>query len=522
MSSFSKCIPVVDLFSGPGGLGEGFASLDQGRAFQIMLSAEMDPAAYATLRLRSYFRLLQRSGVSRNGYYDFCNGHAEKPWSGSLSQDFWDEAETEALNITLGTEDGDRELFKAIDSRIPPGTDCVLIGGPPCQAYSLVGRARNRGNPGYRAEDDHRHFLYREYLRVISRRRPAVFVMENVKGILSSRVGGRRIFHDILEDLASPSIRMGTDSARDLHYRIYSLSTDASFSSEMDVFDISPNDFVIQAEDYGIPQARHRVILLGVRSDITKKPGKLTKCRHPVTLWDAIGDLPEIRSRISGKGDGESLWVGAVRECLGEMGMSARMLGDSSFGEYLREMSARIVELPVGANRLQGAMQRERSITSHFLQQVIDPNLEVILNHESRGHMREDLKRYAFAACFAEHHGRSPKGYQEFNLPGLAPRHANWETGLFADRFRVQLRDAPSTTITSHISKDGHYYIHPDPKQCRSLTVREAARLQTFPDNYYFLGNRTQQYHQVGNAVPPALSKKIAGLVVDVLSSTHL
>lgn len=513
MLPLSKCIPVVDLFSGPGGLGEGFASLDQGKAFRIMLSAEMDPAAYETLRLRSYFRLLQQAGVNRNAYYDFCNGHAEKPWSGSLSKDFWDEAETEALNITLGTKGGDQALFSAIDNRLKSGTDCVLIGGPPCQAYSLAGRSRNRGNPDYRPEDDHRHFLYREYLRVISRIRPAVFVMENVKGILSSRVGGRRIFHDILADLASPSVRMGPDGGRDLHYRIYSLSTDASFSSEMDVLDISPNDFVIRTEDYGIPQARHRVILLGVRSDITKMPGKLPKCGNPVTLWDAIGDLPEIRSRISGKGDSESLWVETVRDYLVEMGMSAGMLGDSSFGAYLREMGACIVGLPVGANRLQGPMQRGSSTTSRFLQQVIDPNLDVILNHESRSHMRGDLKRYAFAACFAERQRRSPKGYQEFNLPGLAPRHANWETGNFADRFRVQLRDAPSTTITSHISKDGHYYIHPDPKQCRSLTVREAARLQTFPDNYYFLGNRTQQYHQVGNAVPPALSKMIASIV---------
>jgi DNA (cytosine-5)-methyltransferase 1 len=520
MSSFSKCIPVVDLFSGPGGLGEGFASLDQSRAFRIMLSAEMDPAAYETLRLRSYFRLLQQAGVSRDAYYDFCNGHSEKPWSGSLSQDFWDEAGTEALNITLGTEDGDRELFRAIDSRIMRGPDCILIGGPPCQAYSLAGRARNRGNPDYRPEDDQRHFLYREYLHVISRTRPAVFVMENVKGILSSRVGGRLIFHDILADLASPSVRMGTDGARDLRYRIYSLSTDASFSSEMDVFDVCPNDYVIQAEDYGIPQARHRVILLGVRSDINKAPGKLRKLGYPVTLWDAIGDLPEIRSRISGKGDSGSLWVETVRDCLREMSMSAGMLGDSSFGTYLRDIGTRIVELSVGANRLQGEMQGDRSTTSHFLQQVIDPNLEVILNHESRSHMRGDLKRYAFAACFAEREGRSPKGHKEFNLPGLAPRHANWETGHFPDRFRVQLRDAPSTTITSHISKDGHYYIHPDPLQCRSLTVREAARLQTFPDNYYFLGNRTQQYHQVGNAVPPALSKMIADIVFDILNPT--
>jgi DNA (cytosine-5)-methyltransferase 1 len=520
MSPFSKCIPVVDLFSGPGGLAEGFASLQQGNAFRVMLSAEMDTAAHKTLRLRSYFRLLHHSGVSRNAYYDFCNGHAKEPWAGNLTRDLWEESDKEALNITLGTEDGDRALFSEIDHRIQPGDDCVLIGGPPCQAYSFAGRSRNRGKPEYRPEDDHRHFLYREYLRVISRTRPAVFVMENVKGILSSRVAGRRIFHDILSDLASPSGEFSTHSTNDLHYRIYSLSTGACFSSGMDVSDISPNDFVIRAEDHGIPQARHRVILLGVRSDINKVPAALPRYGRPVTVWEAIGDLPEIRSQISGKGDSVSLWVEAVSEYLREMGISAGMQDDSTFEAYLREMSARIVGLPLGANRLRGATHRGIATTSQFLQQVIDPNLEVILNHESRSHMREDLKRYAFAACFAEREGRSPKGHQEFNLPGLAPRHANWETGNFADRFRVQLRDAPSTTITSHISKDGHYYIHPEPRQCRSLTVREAARLQTFPDNYYFQGNRTQQYHQVGNAVPPLLARLIALAVLNLFTGS--
>jgi len=144
------------------------------------------------------------------------------------------------------------------------------------------------------------------------------------------------------------------------------------------------------------------------------------------------------------------------------------------------------------------------------------PELRCIAQHETRGHMASDLGRYLFAAAFGQTHGYSPKA-ADFPL-ALSPDHRNWHSGVFNDRFRVQLADEASTTVTSHISKDGHYFIHPDPMQCRSLTVREAARLQTFPDDYLFLGNRTQQYVQVGNAVPPFLARQIAALMLSMLN----
>lgn len=139
--------------------------------------------------------------------------------------------------------------------------------------------------------------------------------------------------------------------------------------------------------------------------------------------------------------------------------------------------------------------------------------------------MSKDLCRYVYAACFAQVHGRSP-ALQHFPTD-LLPDHASVDSALaeggnFSDRFRVQLADRPCTTIVSHIHKDGHYYIHPDPMQCRSLTVREAARLQAFPDNYFFCGPRTAQYIQVGNAVPPLLAKQIGGIVLDALEQAGM
>ncbi len=141
---------------------------------------------------------------------------------------------------------------------------------------------------------------------------------------------------------------------------------------------------------------------------------------------------------------------------------------------------------------------------------------DYVLNHEARGHIKGDLHRYLYYSTFAKIEKVSPNSG---NLPkALWPSHKNFGSGKFADRFRVQLADNQGTTVTCHISKDGHYFIHYDPNQCRSLTVREAARIQTFPDNYYFVGNRTQQYVQVGNAVPPYLASLISEIVHKLIS----
>ncbi|SCZ19794.1 MULTISPECIES: DNA cytosine methyltransferase [Pseudomonas] len=512
-------LQVVDLFAGPGGLGEGFSSLNEGRSFQVIVSAEMDSNARSTLRLRAFYRALrERNPEALSDYYNYCeSSEVSQPWS-ERSRAQWIEADNEARQIRLGSPEGNAELDYILEKKLDTSRPWVLIGGPPCQAYSIVGRARNKGNSEYKAEDDQRHFLYREYLRIIQSKRPAIFVMENVKGILSSQVGGKKIFPQILRDLADPDLALGIVGSNKPKYKICSLVSEDVYESGTDPLSLNLNNFVIKSEDYGIPQNRHRVILVGVSEEFSGQlNGFKLKAKSSPSVSQMIKGLPKLRSTLSRGGDTADLWCGEVISHLDDLYRTLVMKGV----DPLLEKKIKIVRNSfAGARYTNGALRLSKGIESG--QEFEDPSLEkwfndkklnVWLNHEARGHMTSDLKRYLYASIFADAHKASPKGHKEFNLPGLAPDHKNWETGKFSDRFRVQVRDKTSSTITSHISKDGHYFIHYDPHQCRSLTVREAARLQTFPDNYFFLGNRTQQFHQVGNAVPPLLAQQIAEVV---------
>lgn len=513
---------IIDLFAGPGGLGEGFSSLDDGETFKIVVSAEMEASAHQTLRLRAYFRLLKKKGEEAlKDYYDFCNGLTSEPFS-EHTRELWDESGREAQQLTLGNENDNSVLHKIIgNNNISSSIPWVLIGGPPCQAYSLVGRSRNLGKTEYKPEEDPRHYLYKEYLSIIQKYKPAVFVMENVKGILSSKVNGEKIFHNILNDLCNPDKSLGQPDSG-YKYRIHSLVTPAYFEAGMDAKSFNAKDFVIRAEDYGIPQARHRVILLGIRSDHIVTPQQLTKQIDKVSVEDVIGSLPKLRSKLSKEEDDLDSWNKLISSHLNELYQEASQSLDLvKLAKIISDCRENLLtDLGVGSYRLPmntSDYDKKKSVDSELNNWLEDPNLRVWLNNETRGHMGSDLKRYAYASLFSKAYERSPKGHEEFSLPGLAPNHLNWETGKFSDRFRVQLANRPATTVTSHISKDGHYFIHPDAAQCRSLTVREAARIQTFPDNYFFQGNRTQQYHQVGNAVPPLLAYKISEIVKGVL-----
>jgi DNA (cytosine-5)-methyltransferase 1 len=298
---------------------------------------------------------------------------------------------------------------------------------------------------------------------------------------------------------------------------------------------LEPKDYVIQAEEYGIPQNRHRVILFGVRSDVAartealvKKPGRflLDKVTHPVSVDQALAGLPPLRSKLSSGPDSDEMWLKAVGESpLGLVGWT------DPIRARIADSMARYIKLAVrhhssGASFVPTKIDFGDDIPKGLKRWYLDPRLEGVLQHQSRSHMRTDLRRYMFASCYAKTEGVSPR-LRDFP-PRLLPDHDNVKAKVgeeekaipFADRFRVQLGSEPAFTVVSHISKDGHYYIHPDPSQCRSLTVREAARLQTFPDNYFFEGTRTEQYWQIGNAVPPLLARKIALVVADFMKAS--
>ncbi|MFY1707157.1 DNA cytosine methyltransferase [Tritonibacter scottomollicae] len=497
-------IGIIDLFAGPGGLAEGFSSVkkaDGSRAMKVELSIEKEAVEVRTLQLRTFLRGFEHGFPQE--YYEALNSGSNLPDWAELYPRRWEAACQEARQIELGSPQAFEEIepiLKSTRERYHGHT--VLIGGPPCQAYSLAGRSRNRGKVGYVAEDDHRHFLYREYVRILDALNPAAFVMENVKGMLSSKVGGGEIFQRVLDDL-----RNAGDG-----YQLMPLA------AERHGGEINARDFVVRAEEHGVPQARHRVFIVGLRNDLMP-PAGAQPLLQPVTASDSwtsvsevISDMPRIRSGLSRQPDDAALWQ---RQILDQAGL---IRAASDVDAKIRQAARRLLDGEAvfpsqrKATRSFGIRGEGKTDLERWLR---DPNLARIQDHDTRSHIPGDLGRYLFAALYGAEHGSSPKLSQ---FPeALQPQHRNRASGAFADRFRVQVESRPSSTVTSHISKDGHYFIHPDPAQARSLTVREAARLQTFPDNYHFCGNRTRKYHQVGNAVPPYLAFKIGEVIRDLI-----
>ena len=538
MKADEGSVPVIDLFAGPGGLGEGFSSVEDSTGdcfYRLALSIEKDDFAVRTLRLRSFFRSFDHPP---SAYYDFLKV-PPKFQLAAMAQLFkaYPEAarksESEVMQATLGRTRW-RTVFGAIDSALAglkPQAPWVLIGGPPCQAYSMVGRARMTGKKETR-ERARLHRLYRHYLQILDRYKPPVFVMENVKGLLSAKVDGQPIFQRILKHLEGPHPSGVTYEAVPLV-----VSQRETWKSQMDLWDSSPEErvrdhrsFLIRAEDFGIPQARHRVIVLGIEQGLFERvrenlPGLIESVESRIGVSRVISDLPRLRSGLSKASDSDETWRATIGKVRHASWLSwLRRHDESELADRIIATVDAILEETPRLNRGSNFINR-LCVPDYRPDWFSDSRLPGTINHESRSHIESDLSRYLFAACYAQLKRRSAK-LQDFPTD-LLPEHANLstalESGLFNDRFRVQIerdgegRDVPGRTVTSHISRDGHSFIHFDPTQSRSLTVREGARIQTFPDNYAFLGPRTEQYRQVGNAVPPLLACQIAETVAKIV-----
>jgi DNA (cytosine-5)-methyltransferase 1 len=442
---------AVDLFAGCGGISEGFVNA----GFRVAAFLECDHHAVETLRTRAAFHGLRE--LNRLPWY--ARYFREEISREALFQKFpgvADDVEASVIEREFG-EDRYIDIICAIRNALKlQGVDKVnvLIGGPPCQAYSLVGRSRDPN----RMENDGRHFLYEHYLHVLEDLRPDFFVLENVPGLLSAKTGGQDMFQKMLADFAAiePAYEVAPS------YSEYSQK---------------PRDHLVNSSWYGVPQTRVRVILIGYRRALARTHPKIkavfkqllaNKCRVVLTVTDAIGDLPELNP-----GDGKDGW----------------------FGSYE----------PKSLTKYQSWAHRQSA---------------GVCNHKARTHMPSDLDRYRF---FIDHHLNGNQRATLHDLlderPDLTPQHDHLDK--FIDRFKVQLWNRPSATVMAHIAKDGHYYIHPDVHQCRSFTVREAARCQSFPDNFRFEGPRTEQFKQVGNAVPPRMAQAIAKVLLQELKEIY-
>ena len=405
---------IIDLFSGAGGLTEGF----RGSNFNILGHVEKDASASKTLMLREVYHYL-KSQKNLSIYKSFMDREI------SLEELFF-KVPKKVLDKTINLEINDQNLsniFNYFDNFL--GNVDGIIGGPPCQAYSTIGRARNAG----KKDSDGRIYLYKYYIKFLKRYNPKFFVFENVKGLLR--------FKDSTGEKLLPKMEMEF--------------LEAGYSIEYKI---------LNTKDFGVPQSRERLIIFGVQ----KKYKGVTN-----NFFEQLEELvePEV----------------SVRSAFKDL-------------PFLTSGEENNFYLPIS----------NEYIVKYFRQ---DDNLPLTQNI-SRKNNSNDLKIYRLVAK-AKSRGKNLK-YDELDTTLQTHRH----TDKFLDRFKALSWDSPSHTIVAHIAKDGHHYIHPDIKQNRSITVREAARLQGFPDSYYFLDSRTSAFTQIGNAVPPIFSRKVAEAIVNL------
>lgn len=406
----------LDLFAGAGDLSEGFIQ----SSYNPVVHVEMDEAACYTLKTRlAYHWLKKHNQMDKYDQY----------LSGKISRDeLYKLIPPEVLDSVLNEKIDAASLpkiFTIIDRQLKGKQLDFIIGGPPCQAYSLVGRSRDKNG----MKGDERNYLYMFYAQFLERYQPKFFVFENVTGLLSARdQEGQKYF----------------DKMKSLFEKI-------GYTTEYSVIDTS---------DHGVPQARKRVILVGKLNGECGFYPQLEKSQNKVSVNEVLKDLPYLNA-----GEGSHL---------------LQKLESISFEDYLYQADIR------------------------------DPYEHAVTWHQTRPHSHQDLEIYRRVV---EYWNQEKQRLDYNQLPEHLKTHTNRKS--FTDRFKVVAEDIPSHTVVAHISKDGHYYIHPDIAQNRSLSVREAARLQTFPDSYYFESvsgkpSRTAAFKQIGNAVPVLLAKKIA------------
>ena len=434
---------IIDLFSGAGGLTEGFLS----EGYKFVAHIEKEYWACETLKTRiMYYYLKEKKDLEMyNKYLLSSDNYKNIDENRKIVFKKYPELEEILKKTVLNKKFGDakkdaeatniKEIFKLIDTSMEYLKEKkidLIIGGPPCQAYSIIGRSRMKE----KVKEDERNYLFYYYRDIVKKYKPKMFIFENVPGIFTAQDG--KIFDEISQefDKVGYKLKVGNNEKKEENLQ--------------------------EAVNYSVYQTRKRVIIFGVRKDLNYDYPDFTKYAEKfdeeINTKNAILDLNSLK-------DGE----GYDRKVVGY-----KNLPQSRYEEYLRKDS-------IG-----------------------------ILNHRARKLNSRDKKIYQLAI---EKSTKNEKLYYD-ELPKNLKTHKNEKS--FSDRFKVHgMYDVPHT-IVAHISKDGHYNIHPDIKQCRALTVREAARIQSFPDNYLFEGPRTAQYVQVGNAVPPLLSKAIARALKDI------
>ncbi|MBP6237481.1 MAG: DNA cytosine methyltransferase [Saprospiraceae bacterium] len=408
-----KTLNYIDLFAGAGGLSEGF--IRQG--FTPVAHVEMNKEACDTIRTRIAYHYLNETN-NLDKYYAYLKNDIDR-------NELWKSVPGQLMTSVINDEINEKtidDIFKKIDTQLSNQKVDLIIGGPPCQAYSLVGRSRDPN----RMEGDKRNFLFRHYAEFLVKYKPKYFVFENVLGLKSA---GNQVY--LKEMLA--------------------LFGEIGYSTEYDV---------LNSEAYGVLQKRRRVIIIGRKG---KSKFSFPALKTLDNKWqiknDLFSDLPELKP-------GQNMPIAYYT---------------SEINQYLEKTQIRNC-------------------------------IPFTTQHITRQHNDRDLEIYSIAID----KWLNKKERLKYNdLPDRLQSHKNTEA--FLDRYKVVDPEGHSHTVVAHISKDGHYYIYPDKDQVRSISVREAARIQSFPDNYFFEGGRTAAFKQIGNAVPPLMAQAIAKKINELL-----